>query len=218
MKKKERAHLKEDPFQVFIHHVLDIFQQYKKEIILGVTAVLALIIILVAVAWFRTGSVASENRIYSKAISIKNNDTLNVDQKIEELGKLEPKSGVSASVKLFLAALYFEKGDVQKAGETLESFSKSSSDLINSEKKLLEAEILNASKKTQEALNLLNTMLSDPKSQIAKDFILLRMAKIQAKAGQNDAAIDNLNKIIDEYAQSYYSYEARNLLTRLEKK
>lgn len=218
MKKKERHHLKEDPFQVFIQHVLEILGKYKQEIIIGVGAVLLLILVIVVIGMFRAGSVSSENKIYSQAVSIKNNDTLTIDQKIEQLGKLEPGSGVSSSVKLFLAALYFEKGDIQKADETIKSFSKSSSDLINSRKKLLEVEILNASGKTPEALNLLNAMLSDSDTEIGKDFILLRMAKIQAKSNQKDAAITNLNKIVEEYPQSYYSYEARTLKTELEKK
>lgn len=218
MKKKERHHLKEDPFQVFIQHVLELLGKYKQEIYIGVGAVLLLIVVVVVIGLFRASSVSSENKIYSQAVNIKNNDTLTTDQKIEQLGKLEPGSGVSASVKLFLAALYFEKGEIQKADETLKSFSGSSSDLINSEKKMLEAEVLNASGKAPEALNLLNSMLSDSKNQIAKDFILLRMAKIQAKTGQKDAALTNLDKIMEEYPQSYYSYEARTLKGELEKK
>jgi TolA-binding protein len=60
-------------------------------------------------------------------------------------------------------------------------------------------------------------MLADPKSQIPKDFVLLRMAKIQTKNGQIDTAITNLNKLIDDYPQSYLSSEARTLLRDLEK-
>ena len=61
-------------------------------------------------------------------------------------------------------------------------------------------------------------MLADPKSEISKDFILLKMAKIQKDTQQTETAVANLNKIIDEYPQSAYIYEARNLLNELEEK
>lgn len=216
MKKKERAHLKEDPFQVFIQKVLDILGKYKREIVIGLAAGAAIVLIILVVVFIKSGSVASENRLYAEALSIKNNDDLGVDQKIEQLSKLDSKSGISSSSKLFLAALYFEKGDLEKSKEVLDDLS-SSSKLIDGEKELLEAEILNASDKQQEALGLLNKLLADPKSEVAKDYVLLRMAKIQVKTGQNETAVTNLNKLVDDYPQSYYSYEAKALLSKLGK-
>jgi predicted negative regulator of RcsB-dependent stress response len=218
MKRKERAHLKEDPFQIFIQKVLDILTKFKREIFIGVGAVAAIVVVLVLVLVIRSGSVARENSIYSEALSIKNDTQLDIDQKIEKLNKIDTGTGISASVKLFLAALHFEKGDVKKAGEVLDTFQNSSSRLINDKKKLLDAEILNASGEQKEALEKLNSILADPKSEVPKDYVLLRMAKIQVKTGQTDPAITNLNKLIDEYAQSFYSYEARTLLQKLEKK
>lgn len=180
-------------------------------------AIVVVILAFVVIGIINTGAISSENRIYSEALTIKNDTALTVDQKIEKLSLMETKSGISSSVKLFLAALYFEKGDVPKAEEVLKNFS-TSSDLLKSEKKLMDAEVLNATGKKKEALDLLNNMLADPKSQIGKDFILLRMARIQKKDGQVDTALTNLNKLVEEYPQSYHSYEARNLIKELEKK
>jgi len=216
MKRKEREHLKEDPFQLFIGGAIDLLKKYKKELLIGFGAALVLVLAIIVIGIVRTGSLAGENTVYSDALTIKNDAALTVDQKIEKMSALKDKGGISASINLFLAALYFEKDDFQKASDTLNDFN-SSNPLLKSEKKLLEAEILNASDKKKDALQLLNTMLADPKSQIAKDFILMRMAKIQVKDGQNETAVTNLNKLIDEYPQSYYSYEARNLIKELEK-
>ena len=218
MKKKERAHLKEDPFQVFIQKVLDILQKYKREIVIGLGVGAAVIIIILAVYFIQSGSVSKENRLYTEALTIKNNEALDIDQKIEQLAKLDSKSGISASVKLFLAALYFEKGDLNKSKEVLDGFSGSKSQLLNEEKNLLEAEILNASDKQKEALELLNKLLNNPKSEIAKDYILFKMAKIQANTDQTQTAVANLNRLIEDHPQSPYSYEARNLLRELEGK
>lgn len=218
MKKKEREHLKEDPFQHFIEKAYETLRKYQKMILIGIGAIVAVIIIIILVVFIKSNIASGENRTYSYALRIKNAEWLNVDQKIEKLAKLNSKSGISAAVKLFLASLYFEKGDLAKANEVLKSFSKSSSGLINSEKKLLEAEILNASDKSKEALDLLNTLFVDPKSEVPKDFTLLKMAKIQLKNGQLETATTNLNKILDDYPQSFYTTEAKNLLKGLAKK
>ncbi|MCP5048443.1 MAG: tetratricopeptide repeat protein [bacterium] len=217
MKKKEREHLKEDPFRQFIKNALDALKKYQKQIYIGLGAIVLLALILVIVGIVRSGTVAKENRIYSEALSIQNNADLSTDQKIEKLDQLETRGGISASVTLILAALHFEKGDVKKAGEVLEGFSESSSSLINNKKKLLEAEVLSASGKKQEALDLLNSLLSDPKAAVPKDFVLLRMAKIQARTGKADTAVTNLNKLIADYPRSSYGTEARNLLGKLDK-
>jgi predicted negative regulator of RcsB-dependent stress response len=215
MKRKEREHLKEDPFQQFIQKVLAFLKQYHKVIYIGIGVVVAAGVIIAALVFFQFLSISSENRLYAEALKIKNDKTLSVEQKIENLSQLQNKGGISAAVKLFLASLYFEKGDLEKSKEALMDFSSSEYKLINDQKMLLEANILIASNKTKEALELLNKLVSSPQSEVAKDFILLKMARIQVRMDQGEAAINNLKKIIDEYPQSYYSYEARNLLNEL---
>ncbi|NIM17188.1 MAG: tetratricopeptide repeat protein [Candidatus Aminicenantes bacterium] len=216
MKRKEREHLKEDPFRQFIQKVLAFLKQYQKLIYIGIGVVVAAGIIIAALVVIQFLSVGSENRLYAEALNIKNDGTLNVEQKIEKLSQFPSKSGISAAVKLFLASLYFEKGDLEKSKEALKGFSSSKYKLINDQKMLLEANILIASDKTKEALELLNKLVSSPQSEVAKDFILLKMARIQVRMDQEEAAINNLKKITDEYPQSFYSYEARNLLNELE--
>lgn len=218
MKKKEREHLKDDPFKDFIEKVWGLLQKFRKMIYIGLGAIVAVVVIVLLVMVIKSSIAASENRIYSQAISIKNDESLTIDQKIDKLAKLKFKSGVSASVPLFLATLYFEKGDLTKAEQILKGFPGSGSHLLNGEKQLLEAEILSASDKSKEALNILNILFTDPKSEVPKDYTLLKMAKIQVKNGQTETAVANLSKLTEEYPQSFYGTEARNLLKELEKK
>jgi len=218
MKKKEREHLKEDPFQLFIQKILDILQQFKKEILFGVTAVAVIIVVIVVISFLKAGSVTTENKLFSEALEIQKSESLTLDQKIEQLTQLENKSGISSSISLSLAALYFEKGDMQKAKEVLDNSPTGKFRLIIDKKKLLEAEIANASGKDIEALDMLYKLFSDPNAQIAKDYVLLRMARIQVKVKEIDTAIANLKKLTEDYPQSYYSRNARDLLNEIEKK
>jgi predicted negative regulator of RcsB-dependent stress response len=217
MKKKEREHLKEDPFQKFITQSMDFLNKYKKHLFAGLAILVALAVILLLVVLFKSHAISSENRLFSQAVTIKSDENLSVDQKIEKLNHLKTKSGISSAVKLFLAALYFEKNDLPKAKEELDHFPTSSINLLNDQKKFLEAEILISSGKITEALELLNQLLANPNTEIAKDLILLKMAKIQVRNEQTETAVANLNKIVEEYPQSPFKYEARDLLARLEK-
>ncbi|MCX6583016.1 MAG: tetratricopeptide repeat protein [Candidatus Aminicenantes bacterium] len=216
MKKKEREHLKEDPFQLFIEKTVEILRKFKKEILIGVGAAVAIFLVILLVNFLRSGSRSTENRLYSQAIAIQDSTTLTLDQKIEQLSRLDIKGGISADIKIFLAALYFEKGDLAKAKEVLDKFSGSKFRIINEKKILLEAEILNATGKGKEALDILYKLFSDPKSEITKDFILLKMARFQVKTGQADTAAANLKKLSEDYPQSVYSQEAQALLSEIE--
>lgn len=216
MKRKEREHLKEDPFREFIQTVLDYIKQFRKYLYIGGALIAALVIILVVMNFLKYHSIKAENQLYSEALSIKSDTVLTIDQKIDKMSQLDTKSGISASVKLLLAALLYEKGDYDKSQTVLDEFSGSNITLINNQKTMLEADILVAAGKHAEALEKLNQLLSDEKSEVGKDFVLLKMARIQSRAGQTETAIANLDKIMEDYPTSAYSYEARNLKTELE--
>ncbi len=216
MKRKERAHLKEDPFQIFIEKVLGVMRKYKHEIVIGLSVAVVLFMTLVVTLLIKSGSVSKDNRLYSEALSIKESEALTIDQKIEKLYQLKNKKGISSSIKLAIAALYFEKGDLSKAKEVLDTFKGSKFRLINDQQTLLEADILNASGRGKEAVDLLFKMFSDPETKISKDYILLKMARFQARTGQTGTAITNLKKIEEEFPQSPYSPEVNILLAQLE--
>ncbi len=217
MKKKEKEHLKEDPFQLFIESALGFLKTYKNQIFAGVGAIALIIIIVVAVTYFRNASIDSENTLYSQAVEIQESEKLNIDQKIEKLAQLENKKGISASIKLSLAALFYQKGDMKKAQESLDQFSGSKFKLLTDKKQLLQAEIFNASGKTKEALDLLHKLFSDTKCEVAKDYILLKMSRIQVKTNERETAAANLKKLQDEYPTSMYRLDAQQLLDKIEK-
>jgi len=216
MKKKERAHLKEDPFINLFEKVIDKIRQFKREILFALGICLALGIIILIIIFFKSQSISNDNQLYSRALEIKNSTTLDSDQKIKELSQLENRSGISSAIHLFIASLYFENGEFKKAEETLSNFRSSPLKIVNDQKKLLEAEILAASDQEREAIDILNKILSDGKSELAKDFILLKIARIQIRVNQNQSAITQLNKLVSEFPQSVYADEARTLLQNLE--
>ncbi|MGE5340083.1 MAG: tetratricopeptide repeat protein [Candidatus Omnitrophota bacterium] len=215
MKKNEREHLKVDPFKQFIEKTLHLMRTYLRQIEIVAVCVVGIIVIVAGVKLYQYYSAKSENALYSKVIQIKADENLTVDQKIEKLSKLDTKGGICSSVKLFLASLYFEKGDLNKAREALDKYSSSDIKVLDDQKKLLEADILNASNKPKEALDILDKLMADPKSSVAKDFILIKMAGIQIKTGQKDTAKANLTKITENNSPSPYVSQAKDLLDQI---
>ncbi len=218
MKRKEREHLRVDPFQRFIQKTMDDFQKYRREILISAAAVGAVILIIIVIGLFNYFSKTSENKSYSEAYNIVSNNALSIDSKIDKLSKMDSGKGISAAAKLFQASLYYEKGDLTKAKETLAQFPNSSVELINNQKSLLEADLLIASGKDKEALDVLNQLQANTQLEIPRDYVLIKLAKVQAKTNQTPLAVASLNKLMNDFPQSYYGMEARELLDSLTQK
>ena len=214
MKRKEREHLKEDPFANFIQAVIEKFNDFKREILIVLGVMVIIVVVIIAVLLLRSGSVAKDNQNFASALDIWNSTTLTSYQKIEELSSLKTGKGISSAITFYLASLYFEKEDYLKAKEVLSGY-KGSRKLLDDQKKLLDAELFISLKEGKKGLDILHQLLSDTKSEITKDFLLLKIAKINIKDGLDKSAKDNLNRLINEFPQSIYQREARALLSGL---
>lgn len=214
MKKSEREHLKEDPFANFIQATIDKFNDYKREILIIMGVLVLIAIIIIAVLLVRSGSISKDNQNFASALEIWNSVTMTSDQKIEELSTLKTDKGISSAITFYIASLYYEKEDYIRAKETLSGY-RGSSKLLDDQKKLLDAEILISLTERKRGLDILHQLLSDTKSEITKDFLLLRISKINIEDKLYKSAKDNLNRLINEFPQSVYQREARELSTGL---
>jgi thioredoxin-like negative regulator of GroEL len=216
MKKKEKEHLKADPFVHFFENALA-FTKNNRRLILSAAGILLLLVIVLIGVFFLTGlSAASENKVYANAYRIRSDAALSVDQKIDRLRELKFKKGISSAGRLFIAALYYEKGDLANAEKALAEFSGSRLPILNDQKKMLEAQLLASSGKIQPAIDLLQRMAEDPKTVLGKDLVMLAAAKIQLHSQRREEAGANLKRIVSEYPGTSSSMEAQNLLKEIE--
>ncbi|MEN8222742.1 MAG: tetratricopeptide repeat protein [Acidobacteriota bacterium] len=214
MKKSEREHLKEDPFANFIQLVIEKFNEFKREIVIIAGVLVIIAIVIIAVLLLRTGSISKDNTNFASALEIWNSTTMTSEQKIEKLSTFKAGKGVSSAITFYIASLYYQKEDYIKAKEILSGYT-GGNNLLDDQKKLLDAEILIALKEGKRGLDILHQLLSDSKSEISKDFLLLRIAKINIKDGMDKSAKDNLNRLMNEFPQSIYQREANELLSGL---
>jgi predicted negative regulator of RcsB-dependent stress response len=212
MKRKEKEHLKADPFVEFVEKAVTFFKNNRRLLLAGAGIVLLLVILIMAVFFFNNLSAAGENDLYASAFSIRSDSSMSIDQKIAKLQELKFKKGISSAGPLFIATLYYEKNDLANAQKTLQQYSGSSVPIINDQKLALEAQIMAAGGKSQEAMNLLNRMLEDKQTQMGKELILLMLAKIQIKNQRREEAVSSLKRIISEYPNMPSAMEAQSLL------
>jgi predicted negative regulator of RcsB-dependent stress response len=205
MKKKEKDHLKADPFVHFVEKTITFFRNNRRQIIA-----------LLAVFLFKNLSSTGENKIYAEAFRVRNDAKMSVDQKIAKLQEMKFKKGISAAGRLFIAALYYEKGDLAKTEAVLTEMPTSRIAMVNDEKHTLYAQVLAAGGKTAEAEGVLNRMLTDKKTAMAKELILMRLAKMQLKNQRKEEAAAALKRIMSEYPDTPSAMEAQNLLSTIE--
>ena len=216
MKRKEKEHLKADPFVNFVEKAITFLKNNRRLLLAGAGIALLLVIALLVVFFFTNLSAAGENKLYASAFSISGNTNMSIDQKISKLQELKFKKGISSVGQLFIAALYYEKGDLPNAEKTLQQYSGSSIAIINDQKKTLEAQVLAAGGKSQEAMNLLNRMLEDKQTKMGKELIIMMLAKIQTKSLRQEEAVSSLKRIISEYPNTPSANEAQTLLSASE--
>jgi len=216
MKRKERAHLKEDPFQHFISTALHWVSRNRRTLITASVVVASLLVVIAAVTLVRSHSYSRENRRYSEALQIRNDSSLTAEEKIARLSELKAGRGLSAAAQLFLAGLHMEQGNIKQARELMENISSSHLEIINDQKTLLEAQILSASGQERQALDLFNQLMADSDTELAKDYVLLLMARTQFKARQLDMARQSVERLLEEFPLSAFSSQARELKTQLD--
>jgi predicted negative regulator of RcsB-dependent stress response len=216
MKRKEKEHLKADPFVNFVEKAIAFLNNNRRLILAGAAIALLLVIALLAVFFFTNLSATGENKLYASAFSIQSSTNMSIDQKISKLQELKFKKGISSVGQLFIAALYYEKGDLPNAEKTLKQYSGSRIAIINDQKKTLEAQVLAAGGKSQEAMNLLQRMLEDKQTQMDKELIIMMLAKIQIKSLRQEEAVSSLKRIISEYPNTPSANEAQTLLSASE--
>ncbi len=216
MKKKEKEHLKADPFVHFWQQAFAFVKGHRRPILIGAGIAVLVVLILLAVFLFRRVSNRGENRLYTEAFRVHNDGKMSADQKIAALARMKFGKGISATGHLFLAALYYEKGDLAKAEAVLAAMPRSRVALVNDEKQTLFARLLASNGKGTEARGVLERMLADKKTVMGKELILIQLAKLHLKEKRKDEGIAALKRILAEYVETPSAMEAQTLLSTSE--
>lgn len=215
MKKEEIERLKEDEFVSFIEKALKKAGENKKLVFWGIGALLAVVLLIVLAVYIKNQGMDRENHTLYQAVVIKNSNLLTLERKIEKLEQLRPRRGLSYIVNNYLVGLYLETGQTDQARNLLEEAPQSSHKVSNEHRQLLQAQLNRQEGEPQQALDILNRLLSDSQSRLAKDFLLLEIARIQREMDRIPPARQALTRLMEEFPQSLFRREAQEMLTLL---
>lgn len=216
MKKKEKEHLKTDPFIRFFETAFVFVKSHRRWIVLGAGAVALAGLAVLLLLLLSNLSSSGENALYAEAFRVRNDAKLTLDQKITALQGMKFKRGISASGRLFLAALHFEKGELAKAEAVLKAMPASRVGVLNDEKHALSARVLAAGGRIAEAEALLNRLLADKHTVMARELILLQLARMQQQDKRDAEAAATLQRILAEHPNTPGAMEAQNLLSAID--
>ena len=217
MKKREKEHLKTDPFIHFFEMAFVFIRNHRRWIVMGAAAVALVVLTLLLLLMFGNLSASGENALYAEAFRVRHDGKITLDQKITALQGMKFKRGISASGHLFLASLHYEKGELAKAEAVLTTMPASRLGLLNDEKLALYAQVLAARGKSSEAEAVLNRLLADKKTVLAPELILIQLAKLQQKENRDAEAVATLQRVLAEHPDTPGAMEAQNLLSTIEK-
>lgn len=212
MKHKEKVHLKEDPFVDLIHRIVDFASNRRRELLIGAGALVVAVLLVLATLYVLSLSKARENRLFAKAYQIQTDASLPLAQKIAALEKIDYGRGVSGAGKLMLAQMYYQNREIDKAMATLKDMPSSRVRRIDDQRDLLLADLLSASGKHKEALDQLNILLSNEDTEIAKDYVLLKIIQALQASGRGEEAKKSLTQLQTLFPNSAFMAEASQLL------
>lgn len=216
MKRKEKEHLKADPFQDAVNRVIHFIQRYRRELLLTLAALVVIFVGMLVLSLVNRASLNRENEVFTQALNISSDQDLKTEDKVAGLLELPIGGGLSNWAAIRAATLQIELGDYEGAGATLQKVSPRAPDLLQENKKLLEAMIKSSLGDFKGGQDIIAIMLNNPRLVFPRDYLLLESARLLWKTGQSEDAVNTLRRINADHPASPFTATANELIVQWE--
>jgi len=216
MKRTTRKHLKEDQFQKFITRFLDAIKKFKREIFMAAAGVAFILVIFAGAQIINSLSLNKQNAVLYRIKNL----SAELEEKPENLQELEKIAGNGKFVRLAyveLAKYWFERGDFAKSQSYLEKVEGNRDLFYYQAQDLLGQTFLNQKEFTK-AIDLYKAMEDKKPDNYPLDAVLAHLAEAYEGMGQREEALALYKRLQEEYAQTYYGYDAAAKIRELEQK
>ena len=216
MKKEVKKQIKEDKFVDIMTVVIDFVTHRKKEVMMGLAAVLGIIVIFIGIKILNAGNVKKENQVLTQILSL-TEELKDKPENIAELEKLAGKGKYSRMAYIQLANFYINKKDFARAEEELKKIPENNKDLLFMQSRDILAQVYLYQKRFDEALTIYDTMEREP-GEFSLDVLLFNKALVFEEKGETDRALELYKKVESDFSQTYFGYEASQKVRELEEK
>ncbi len=122
--------------------------------------------------------------------------------------ELAGKGKFARMAYIYMARYDIEKGELDKALNTLEKIPESKKDIVYYQSRLIKADIYHRKKELDRALDIYQKIEKEKPAYFALDVVLFKKAEIIAEKGDKAKALELYKSISEDYPQTYYGYEA----------
>jgi len=217
MKKVMRKRLKEDEFVSTMTKLVNLAKKWSRQLIMGVTAVVVIILAILISNAIKAQAVKRDSRLLGDILEISTQLNDN-PEKVADLEALAGNGKFSRIAYLKLAAFTIEQGDSGKAKSYLEKMTDDRKDITYYQAQDMLAQVFFRDKEFDKAIAIYKTIEEEGQKDYALDAVLFHMAEAHEGKGELDIALELYKRVQEEYAQSFYGFDASKKVTELEEK
>lgn len=207
MKRTERHHLQEDGMAHGLSSIFAFAKKYLREIKIVGAAVLFAAVVFLALVLVRSHGRSVQSRVIGEVGDLAA-ELAAKPEKLPELEKLAGKGPYARLANLELAKYWVERSDWAKAESALGRIPGTRKDLLHYQAEDLKGQVALGKKDFDAAIAVYKKIGEEKPKAYPLDAVLFRLAECHELKGEIKEALDLYKKLQEEYAQSYYGYEA----------
>ncbi len=217
MKRIKRKQLKEDELISTVGKIVNFVKKRAREFIaLGVVIVLV-ILVFVGARLVKIHNIKKESRLLGQILELRSELDDNPEN-VGELERLADKGKFSRLAYLLLAGYWVEKGNFDRAEESLQQITKGKKDIFYYQAQDLLAQVHMKRKDFDKALQIYKEIEEENPEEYTLDAILFHQAEAFEQKGNIEEALTLYRKVQEEYPQTYFGYDASQKVEKLEPK
>lgn len=215
MKRKIKRQLKEDELVTGFEKFLDFVKVWRKEVIIGVVVVAAVAALFGVFQLIQAQQRRTESRLVGEIQALRADLPKN-PQNVAKLEQAGTKNKVGRLAYTNLATYWIEQGDLDKAKAALAKVKDNPKDFYYYQALDLAAQIDVLKGNYNQAIQAFKKIEDAKPKDYILDVVYFHHAEALEKKGNLKEARDLYKKVQDEFAQTYYGYDATAKVKKLE--
>jgi predicted negative regulator of RcsB-dependent stress response len=215
MKRKIKKQLKEDELVTGFQKFLEFAKTWQKEVIIFAVVVAVLAALYGSLQLIRAQQAKKESRRVGEILALR----ADLAKNPQNVAKLEQLGGTEKAARLAfisLATYWIEQGNLDKALASLAKIKDIPKDFFYYQAQDLTAQVEILKGRYDQAIQILKKIEEAKPKDYLLDVVLYHHAEALEKKGQPKEARDLYKKVQDEYAQTYFGYDASAKVKKLE--
>lgn len=215
MKRKIKKQLKEDELATGFQKFLEFAKTWQKEVIIFAVVVAVLAALYGSFQLIRAQQTKKESRRVGEILALR----ADLAKNPQNVAKLEQLGGTEKAARLVfisLATYWIEQGNLDKALASLAKIKDIPKDFFYYQAQDLTAQVEILKGRYDQAIQILKKIEEAKPKDYLLDVVLYHHAEALEKKGQPKEARDLYKKVQDEYAQTYFGYDASAKVKKLE--